>query len=211
MQTGRTNSTAAVACRIRGFTYLGVLFLLALLALLSVTAIQLGAVTHKRASEEALLEAGAAYGQALRSYRLATPVGQPDAPRSLQDLLRDPRFPAALRHLRQLYPDPVSGQAHWGTVIDEDSRGIIGVFSLSNAKPLKIARFDDRFPNFDAKTSYQDWKFMQAPEPAGRGLPDARRLISPGELAGGLAPSPDAINPSPAPDNGLISPGDLPR
>ena len=209
MQTSRTNKTAAVAYRIHGFTYLGVLFLLALLALLSVTAIQLGAVTHKRASEEALLEAGAAYGQALRSYRLATPVSQPDAPKSLQDLLRDPRFPAALRHLRQLYPDPVSGQANWGTVIDEDTGGIVGVFSRSNAKPLKIARFDDRFPNFDAKTSYQDWKFMQAPEP-GRSA-DARRLISPGELAGGLVPSREAINPTAAPDNGLISPGDLPR
>lgn len=142
-----------------GFTYLGLLMLLAILGIVSATAVQLGSVVHRRAAEETLLNVGNEFSRALESYRSATPAGQPDEPPSLQDLLKDPRFPGVVRHLRKLYADPITGQQDWGILRSEESKHIVGVFSLSDAKPIKIANFDTRWQDFAGKFSYQEWVF----------------------------------------------------
>jgi type II secretory pathway pseudopilin PulG len=142
-----------------GFTYLGLLILLAILGIVSAAALQMGVVTHRRVAEEALLDVGREFSLALASYQQATPSGQPDEPLRLEDLLKDPRFPGTVRHLRKLYHDPITGQPEWGLQRSEESKRIVGVFSLSDAKPIKIANFDLRFQDFAGKSSYREWVF----------------------------------------------------
>ncbi|HEU4374153.1 MAG TPA: type II secretion system protein, partial [Telluria sp.] len=41
-----------------------------------------------------------------------------------------------------------------------DHVGVLGVYSLSQAQPLKIGNFDARFVGFENKQRLSDWKFM---------------------------------------------------
>ncbi len=109
-----------------------------------------------------MLAIGAAFSDALRSYAAATPQGHPQQPPSLQELLKDPRFPNPRRHLRKIFVDPVTGKAEWGVIYMGDKVGVVGVHSLSQAAPLKIANFDARFLNMENKQHLSDWKFTMA-------------------------------------------------
>lgn len=149
-----------------GFTYLGLIILVALIGIASAATLQMGSVVQRRAAEEELLEIGTEFRNALISYANATPVGQLRAPRSLHDLLKDPRYPNPRRHLRKLYADPITGKEEWGVVEALDGSGIIGIHSLSEAQPIKIDNFEPVFQNFSGKMSYRDWHFMIAPQPA---------------------------------------------
>lgn len=148
-----------------GFTYLGLLILVAIIAIASVATLHLGATVQRRVAEEELLEIGAEFRTALISYANATPVGQRRAPQTLQDLLKDPRYPSIRRHLRKLYADPLTGKEEWGILEAIDGSGIVGVHSLSDAQPIKIDNFEAPFREFAGKTSYREWKFIIAPQP----------------------------------------------
>jgi hypothetical protein len=100
-----------------------------------------------------LLEIGAEFGNALISYANATPLGQRRTPGSLQDLLKDPRYPGPRRHLRKIYADPLTRREEWGIVELREGAGIIDVYSLSNAQPIKIGNFDALNQDFAGKTS----------------------------------------------------------
>lgn len=143
----------------RGFTYLGLVLLLAVISLAAACGVKAGALLHRRAAEAELLEVGSAFSEALASYAAATPRGQPKEPRTLQDLVRDPRFPVPRRHLRKLFVDPLTGNDQWGIVELETGPGIVGVFSLSAARPIKVGNFDLAHEDFTGKTSYRDWIF----------------------------------------------------
>ena len=143
-----------------GFTFLGLLIIIAIIGLTSATALQVGALLQRRAAEQDLLAIGNEFRNALISYANATPPGQKHFPSSLQDLLKDPRYPNIRRHLRKLYADPLTGKSDWGTVMAPDGSGIIGVYSLSTATPIKIGHFDAPFQDFEGKRSYREWKFM---------------------------------------------------
>jgi len=145
--------------RQQGFTYLGLVILLAIIGLVGAAAVKVDALLARAAAEEELLEAGAAFSAALDSYAAATPPGRPQQPPTLQDLLKDTRFPTIRRHLRKIFVDPISGKTEWGITYVGDKTGVIGVYSLSQGQPLKQANFDERFPNFENKTHYADWKF----------------------------------------------------
>ncbi|HEY8102469.1 MAG TPA: type II secretion system protein [Burkholderiaceae bacterium] len=145
--------------RSSGFTYIGLLILVAIISLVSTATLQVGAVQERRAAEEELLEIGAEYSQALASYAAASPPGQKRSPSTLQDLVRDRRFPTPRRHLRKIYADPLTGKTEWGLVMAPDGSGIIGIYSLSDAQPIKIANFETPNENFAKKTSYKFWVF----------------------------------------------------
>ncbi len=195
--------------RQRGFSYIGLLILLALLATLGAGSLQLGAVVQRRGAEESLLAAGAAWSEALRSYALSSRPGEPEAPLSPRELLRDPRFPATVRHLRQVPVDPITGVATWGFVQEEGSGRILGVYSLSSARPIKVAGFDPRFPGFDGKSSYREWRFLRGSDAVVDEL-ERSGLIRPGSLGEGAQGDMPAATDSPAPpDSGLISPRGL--
>jgi type II secretory pathway pseudopilin PulG len=145
--------------RQQGFTYLSLVILLAIMGLVGAAALKVESLLARAAAEQELLEIGAAFSAALDSYAAATPQGKPTQPPTLQDLLKDNRFPTIRRHLRKIFVDPISGKAEWGITYVGDKVGVIGVYSLSQAQPLKLANFDERFQNFENKTHYADWKF----------------------------------------------------
>ncbi|MEI8266625.1 MAG: type II secretion system protein [Betaproteobacteria bacterium] len=155
-----------------GLAYVALLVVLAILALAAAATARLGAATHRHLAEAALLEAGATFSAALDSYARSTPKGQPDAPRSLQDLLRDPRHPGTVRHLRRVPVDPLTGSQRWGLLREEDDDNgeIVGVYSLARGRPLKQANFDRRFQDFERRQTYAEWLFVRPPDPAATGL-----------------------------------------
>ena len=91
-------------------------------------------------------------------------AGKAQYPRTLDDLLKDPRQPSTQRYLRKLYPDPMTGKSEWGFVKGPDG-GIGGVYSLSEDKPLKVAGFKLRDASLEGAQKYSDWKFTYSPAP----------------------------------------------
>jgi type II secretory pathway pseudopilin PulG len=146
-----------------GFTYVALLIAVAIIGMAAAAALQAGSVLQRREAEQALLVAGADFSAALDTYARLSPAGQPTAPPALADLLRDPRFPSIVRHLRRVPFDPMTGEAEWGLAKTPDGQRIAGVYSLSTARPIKLDGFDVRFRNFAGATSYADWVFMAAP------------------------------------------------
>ena len=142
-----------------GFTYLSLIVLVAIIGLVTATTLKLGSVLQRARAEQELLRIGAEFSDALQSYADATPAGKPSQPATLKDLLRDPRYPTTRRHLRKIYLDPMTGKAEWGIVYLGDKVGVVGIYSLSDAKPIKIGNFPARFTSFDAKEHIFDWKF----------------------------------------------------
>jgi type II secretory pathway pseudopilin PulG len=147
----------------RGFTYITVLFVV---AMMSGGLALIGEVWHTanvREKEAELLHIGNEYRKAIERYYLSGPSRQ--YPKNFSDLIKDPRQPGTVRHLRRLYPDPVTGKDDWGLVKSADG-GFAGVFSLSEEAPLKNSGFSVRDANFEAKTKYSEWQFVFAPAQA---------------------------------------------
>jgi len=141
-----------------GAVYLFVIFAIAVSGVLLAGFGQVWATAARREKEVQLLHVGNAYRQAIASYYAATPGEQKQFPQTLNDLLLDKRFPYVRRHLRHLYPDPMSGQANWG-LIREQGR-IVGVYSTDMRKPIKQGGFDAREKMPEKAENYQDWKFI---------------------------------------------------
>lgn len=185
--------------RCGGFTYIGLIVLLAILGLVGAAGMKTGSLMQRAAAEEELLEIGAAFSEALRSYSAATPKGQPQQPPNLEALLKDPRFPGVRRHLRRIFVDPLTGKAEWGVMTMGDKAFVTGVYSLSAAKPLKVGNFDARFLNFENKEKISDWKFTAAGQ--GVVMLNATGSAPPAPGAPGVPPPPAAgIQPPPATD-----------
>ncbi len=148
--------------RSRGFTYLGLLIAVAIIALAATATVQLGAVAQRRDAELELLHLGRQFTDALRSYLNNTPAERPMQPKELEDLLKDPRTTDLRRHLRRIPVDPLTGEAKWGLVRTQDGF-IAGVHSLGEGRPIKIANFAGEFAVFEGKEKYSDWVFAATP------------------------------------------------
>jgi type II secretory pathway pseudopilin PulG len=141
----------------RGFT------LIVLVFAILVIGISLGGVgimwstVMKREKEAELLFRGDAIRKALESYYNFT--NNREYPRSLDDLLKDPRSLTPKRHLRKLYRDVMSPDGEWELILN-DTGGIKGVRSKSEDGPLKKARFPDPYRSFETASTYNDWKFV---------------------------------------------------
>lgn len=146
------------AGRQQGFTYLGVLFLIVLMGSMLATAGEVWSTIGQRQRERELLWVGTQYAQALRSYYRASP-GLAQYPMALQDLLEDKRFPSPRRHLRRLYPDPLTGSLDWGLLRSIDGR-ITGVYSQDTQRPLIQANFPTQWVDFEGLTQHSDWQFV---------------------------------------------------
>jgi hypothetical protein len=136
---------------------------------------------QQRANEEELLFIGRQFAAAFRSYYESSPAGNRQFPARLEDLLKDPRYPGVRRHLRRIYPDPMTGRP-WVLVAAPEG-GIMGVHSVSEGAPLKVANFESEFAGLEAKKRYSDWVFGFVPpavSPApGAALPFGKPLASP--------------------------------
>jgi len=141
-----------------GFTYLGVLLLIAASSVALASSGTLWSSAAQREKERQLLWVGGQYAQALRSYYRASP-GLAQYPQALADLLEDNRFPEPKRHIRRLYPDPVTGSDEWGLLRSIDGR-ITGVHSRSDATPFKRSGFDTQWSGFEGLEHYSDWQFV---------------------------------------------------
>jgi type II secretory pathway pseudopilin PulG len=144
-----------------GFTYLGVLIAIALIGLALGLAGEVWHVAVKREKEKQLLFIGHQFRQAIQLYYYASPGAVKQYPASLDDLLKDPRYPAIRRYLRRIYADPMTGKAEWG-LVKGPGNGIMGVYSLSEKEPIKQGNFLLQDAEFEGKTRYQDWKFVFA-------------------------------------------------
>lgn len=147
----------------QGYAFLMLLLALAVISLFAATYFQLGQLGHRREAELELLEKGERMALALESYARLTPSGQSPLPASLNALLLDPRYPKrVVRHLRQIETDPITGLKEWGLVWSEEGKGIVGVHSLSEQKPV-MQSFGPTFASFKDLPRYRDWVFGQEP------------------------------------------------
>lgn len=141
-----------------GFTYLWILFLVALMGIGLTVAAEITATAAQRDKEKALLAIGRQFRTAIGSYYEAqAPGGVRQYPASLEDLLHDRRFPGVRRHLRKLFVDPLTGKAEWGEL--RIAGRIVGLYSLSERVPMKQGGFEADDTSFHGKQKYSDWVF----------------------------------------------------
>jgi type II secretory pathway pseudopilin PulG len=156
--------------RERGFTYLTVLFIVAILLGGLALVGEMWETAARRDKEADLLFVGNQYRQAIARYYNSTPGGIKRYPHTLDELLKDPRQPSTQRYLRKLYPDPL-GSTEWGIVKAPDG-GVAGVYSLSEERPLKSGNFKLRDAGFENAQRYADWKFLYSPAAAAQTTPN---------------------------------------
>ena len=147
-----------------GFTYIG------LLTVVAISGVALGATgvlwqtEAKREKERELLFIGNQFRRAIEQYHSRTPGTVKAFPRSLEELVHDTRHPIPMRHLRRIYADPMTGRADW-QLISGAGGGIVGVRSRSPAKPLKQRGFRGRDAGFTDREQYAEWAFVYSPPP----------------------------------------------
>jgi type II secretory pathway pseudopilin PulG len=142
----------------RGYTYLG---LLALLALLGAGLATLGTAWSQAAQRERERELqfrGQQIRNAIAAYWAAHEPAE--LPPSLQALLVDGRGGAPRHHLRRLYADPFTGQADWALLHGPQGRGIAGVRSRADTRRLQLGGATAARP---AQPRVSDWIFVYTP------------------------------------------------
>jgi type II secretory pathway pseudopilin PulG len=169
-------SAGRTTLRASGYALIAALILLVIASLAASAVVYRSSLNARREREDQLLFAGDQIRTALASYRDALAGGGAGQyPKELEELLLDPRFPNPVRHLRRLYPDPMTGEPDW--VLERSQGQIIGVHSRSLGKPLRHANFEATDAAFAKAATYSDWHFRAAaaagtsPAPAGAPKP----------------------------------------
>ena len=143
----------------QGFTLLGLLLIVGAMGAGLAAYGTIHSHAAQREKEAELLFRGTQYRLAIESYfRKAGTY-----PKKLEDLLVDNRFPTPLRHLRRPYADPMTGAADWGLMEAPEGGGIMGVYSSSEAPPIKRGNFPIEYLHFGEAKRYKDWQFFHSP------------------------------------------------
>jgi type II secretory pathway pseudopilin PulG len=172
-----------------GLVLFAVLLLLVLASLGAMVGAEVWATAVKREREAQLLFVGEQYRRAIESYWRASPGDVKTLPPSLDVLLEDDRFPMPVRHLRRLYPDPLDVKSGWGLV--KFGNSILGVYSRSEAIPLKQSGFPPHLLGFEGASTYKQWRFVfQLPR---AGAPGSRKAAT------GAGQEPDSLTRKVAP------------
>lgn len=143
----------------RGFVYVA---LLAILALLGVALAEIGtrwADRVQREREQELLRVGQIYAKAIFAYHHGSPGSDKKWPKSIEDLELDTRLLSTTRYLRTLYTDPMVPGQPLALVRDTDGT-IHGVYSTSTAKPFRQGSVDLGVVVFGSAQRYSDWQFI---------------------------------------------------
>jgi len=195
----------------KGFTYLGVLFLIVFMGLALAAVAHVWHVSIQRDKEAELLFVGGQFRNAIQRYSEISPgnASKQEFPKKLEDLLEDKRFgTSTMRHLRKIYFDPMTGKPDWELVV-LPGIGIVGVHSKSEGTPIKSAGFPAEFDKFSEAKNYTDWVFSPTTAPTTASPPGttpAGMPVSPaGTPLGGMSTTAGAP-PSAAPGAG-VSPG----
>jgi type II secretory pathway pseudopilin PulG len=156
--------SAPLRIRAGGFTYLAALFIIVIMGIMLGVVGQTWTAAMKREREEELLFRGGQIRDAITRWNKPRPGQHVATPlRELKDLLKDPRSLSNVRYLRRIYTDPVTGK-EWN-IIRDPVKGVIGVASPSEEKPLKQAGFPEEFRAFEGKTKYSEWLFVYGQTP----------------------------------------------
>ena len=171
----------------------------------------------QRAREQQLLWVGQQYQRAIESYynadfrrgsqsRAFQPPGSEKnssgtgmLPNRLEDLVRDPRSAGVVRHLRRIYPDPMTGESF--VLIKDQGGRIRGVRSPSDEKPFQTDNFPPGLEDFAGAERYSQWDFIyetpqNAVQPGGVNF-DAGSISVPGSSFPGTSSSGSEV-PQPA-------------
>ena len=143
----------------KGFTLLGLLLVVGVMGAGLAAYGQIFSHAAQREKEAELIFRGNQYRQAIESYYRK----EQTYPKSLAELLSDNRYPTAVRHLRKLYADPITGRAGWGIMESPEGGGIMGVFSTSEDPPIKTGNFLLANQHFAGAKGYKDWQFFHSP------------------------------------------------
>jgi type II secretory pathway pseudopilin PulG len=170
------------AARQSGFTYLGLLFAVAILGITLATIGVVWSTQIRRDKEAELLFVGDQYRLAISRY-----LRGGSYPLALGDLLEDKRTPVPRRYLRRLYPDPMTGVADW-QLITVAGGGIVGVASSSQNKPIKVSGFLPADADFENAVCYCDWRFVFQARRRGLNGAAPMPLAAPAQNLGTVAP-----------------------
>lgn len=178
-QAGRHGFYAAQGLQ-RGFTYLLLLFVVAVSGMTLALTGTLWSKNVQREKEQDLLFAGREMRRALEDYYLATPHppataqdanGSPanaanadqvigEYPSSPKQLLEDHRYDPPRRYLRRLYTAPF-GEADWQW--ERQGEQIMGVRMNSARAPMLKSGFLSQEEGFAQAAHYSDWLFRADP------------------------------------------------
>lgn len=156
-----------IGSKSQGFTYLGMLFFVAITAAALAALGQHWSTAAQRERERELEFRGGEIARAIESYLLASPSQPPVYPHSMDELLRDARGSKPRHHLRRLYADPFTGKPDWVLLTaPTDPRGFEGVRSRS--EQLLLRQLGDAE---GAASRASDWLFKPSatqakPDPA---------------------------------------------
>ena len=142
-----------------GFTYIALLIYIAIMGAALAAAGELWHMAVQREKERELLFVGDQFRRAINQYARHAQAGSARFPMSLEDMLKDPRYPDTRRYLRRIYRDPMTDSAEWGLVKGPNGE-IFGVHSLSQDEPVKKRNFSLADAAFEDKMMYSDWVFM---------------------------------------------------
>jgi type II secretory pathway pseudopilin PulG len=145
--------------RERGFTYIGVLILIAIMGVALASTGEIWHTVRKREKEQELLYVGDQFRRAIKQFYRHSPPQARRYPLSLEELLKDPRYPGIQRYIRKIYPDPMTGNTDWGLITGQDEQ-IYGIYSLSDEEPFKKKNFKPADKKFEDKMKYSEWVFI---------------------------------------------------
>lgn len=143
----------------QGFSYVAVLAMVALMGLGLAAIGPLWAEEARREREDDLLRIGRLYAEAIARYQKAAPGSAKRYPPTLEVLLMDTRFAGTVRHMRTLYADPLEPSRPWGLLRDAEG-GIRGVYSQSEAAPLRTVALQLGSFTLAPAARYSDWQFV---------------------------------------------------
>jgi type II secretory pathway pseudopilin PulG len=130
MRPGSTSRSAEA-----GFTYLGVLLMVALLSIGLLAASEIWVTTARRQKLAELDWIGGQFVDAIGSYYESSPGSRKVYPSTLQDLLEDRRFLTMRRHLRTVYVNPLTLNKEWQTIPGPEG-SIKGIVVMVSGEPV---------------------------------------------------------------------------
>lgn len=160
MQIGKAMQSANKYPR-QGFTYIGVLVILAIIMLALGAVSQVWHSVMQRKKEQELLFIGRQFRAAIGKYYVQSGGRYPA---NLEALLESNDIgvtgAGAKKNwfLRKIYYDPITNQSNWGLIMGPDKR-VQGVHSLSEEKPFKTTGFMNADADLDLAEKYIDWQF----------------------------------------------------
>jgi len=145
----------------RGTVLLVVLVMVVVLGLTAAVTGSSWKTLVQQSREEELFWRGDQIRKAIESYYSPVNGALQQFPAKLEDLVKDPRSLQTVRHLRRLYPDPMTGD-DWVLIKDPGGR-ITGVRSASALEPFRKDGFPEGYDAFVGRSKYSEWEFVYVP------------------------------------------------